>query len=142
MDSYRITLRGVGSELTSNFFPAIQLMENQNYSLCLLDLEIYDDGSITDVMRVECNLVQGSYINGRDMHILHEVTFDQGGRRPQIRSKVLHTPRHLVYLPINSKELLVALVIRLLDINGEPLNLSNSIATVRLHLRRDGSTNT
>lgn len=142
MSSYKITLRGSGSELTSNFFPAIQLLENHDYSLGLIDLEIYDDGSITDVLRVECNLIQGSYVNGKDMHILHEVTFDQSGRRPPGKFKVLHTPRHLIYLPINTKGLLNTLVIRLLDHKGEPFDLGSSTTTVRLHLRRDGSSDT
>jgi len=142
MNSCKITLRGPGSELVSNFFPAIPLLENHDYSLALIDLEIYDDGSITDVLRVECNLIQGSYVNGREMHILHESTFDQSGRRPPVRSKVLLAPRNLIYLPINTRYFLDTLVIRLLDHNGVPFDLRNNTTTVRLHLRKDGTSNT
>ena len=84
------------------------------------------------VIRVECNIVTGSYINGEDAHIVHEFF-------PNVPPgvKIIEVPSNVIYLPINTKSI-DSLFVRLLDQNGQLINFRDEVVTLRLHLRKDG----
>lgn len=83
-----------------------------------------------NVIRVECNLVSGSYINGEEAHTLHEFF-------PNVPPgvKIIEVPSNVIYLPINKKTI-DSISVRLLDQNGHLINFRNESVTLRLHLRK------
>lgn len=83
------------------------------------------------VVRVECNLVSGSYINSYEAHTLHEFF-------PNVPPgvKIIEVPSHPIYLPVRAKSI-DTLSVRLVDQNGSPVNFRDEIVTLRLHLRQD-----
>ena len=88
-----------------------------------------------DVIRVECNLVRGSYDNGTEGHVIHEFYPNVGPGY-----KIVEIPNTIVYLPLNVKWI-NNVTITLKDQNGERINLRNESLSVRLHIRetRHGS---
>lgn len=85
-----------------------------------------------NVVRVECNLVCGSYINGEEAHILHEFF-------PNVPPgvKIIEVPSNVIYLPINARNI-DGIYVRLLDQDGRLINFRDEIVTLRLHLRKYG----
>lgn len=83
-----------------------------------------------NVIRIECNVVRGSYDNGRESHVIHEFypTVPPG-------FKIVEIPRNVIYLPVSTTQL-DKICISLKDQRGEPINLMGEIVNVRLHLRR------
>lgn len=83
-----------------------------------------------NAIRVKCNIVSGSYLNGQPEHTLFQFY-------PQEEPgyKISITPSNVIYLPINRRVIdNVTITIvdqddRLVDFNGEPIS-------VRLHLKR------
>lgn len=80
-------------------------------------------------IRIQCNIISGSYINGKPTHTIHEFF-------PYVPAgyKIIETPMHIIYLPVNVRTLdKVKLEIvdqnnKLIDFNGEPIS-------VRLHIK-------
>lgn len=85
------------------------------------------------VIRVECNLVTGSYQNGKLSHILYEVY-------PSVPPgyKILETPKNVIYLPINTKRI-EKIVITFKDQNDKIINFRGETVNVKLHLNKNGS---
>lgn len=83
-----------------------------------------------DVIRVECNIVRGSYDNGTESHVIHEFYPNVGPGY-----KIVEIPNTIIYLPVN-----VASVnnvsISLKDQDGDFVNLRNERLSVRLHMRQ------
>jgi hypothetical protein len=85
-------------------------------------------------IRVVCSIVQGSFDNGSESHIIHEfqLAVDPG-------YKIIETPANVIYLPVNTRKV-QSIVIRLEDQNGRLVNFANETISLRLHLRkRNGS---
>jgi hypothetical protein len=87
-----------------------------------------------NVLRIECNIVSGSYTNGIEDHILFEfpIDVDPGYKLQSIPS----TP---VYLPVNTQRI-DHIVLRIIDEFGRLVDFAGETINIRLHLkRRDGS---
>lgn len=84
----------------------------------------------TTVIRIECDIVSGSYINGEPSHILHEFALNVP---PGYR--IIEIPKNAIYFPIN-QNIISCIHIRLLDINNHSVNLRGEEVQLYLHLRR------
>lgn len=80
-------------------------------------------------IRVECNLISGSYVNSDRAHTIHEFTPGVG-----VGYQIIEEPNNIIYLPVNSN-LIHSVDIRLVDQDGNYVNFRNEIITIRLHLR-------
>lgn len=82
------------------------------------------------VIRIECDIVSGSYINGKPSHIIHELLVNVS---PGYR--IVEKPRNIIYLPVN-QNIISSINIRLLDTNNRPINLRGEEVQFCLHFRR------
>lgn len=82
-----------------------------------------------NVIRVECNIVRGSYDNGRESHVIHEFYPSVGPGY-----KIIEIPSTVIYLPVNVQRL-DKITIQLKDQNGDLVNLRDESLSLRLHLR-------
>lgn len=84
----------------------------------------------TTVIRIECDIVSGSYINGEPSHIIHEFALNVP---PGYR--IIEIPKNAIYFPIN-QNIISCIHIRLLDKNNQLINLRGEEVQLYLHLRR------
>lgn len=84
----------------------------------------------TTVIRIECDIVSGSYINGKPSHIIHEFALSVP---PGYR--IIEIPKNAIYFPINQINI-SCIHIRLLDINNNLINLRGEEVQLYLHLKR------
>lgn len=83
-----------------------------------------------NVLRIEVNIVRGSYQNGNEGHIIHEF---YPSEPPGY--KIVETPQNVIYLPVNVRKL-ENITVNLVDQNHRPINLRGETVNLRLHLRR------
>lgn len=78
---------------------------------------------------VTCNIIQGSYRNGVNNHILH--TF-----YPSVAPgyKIVEKPQNLVYLPLNTS-FISDVVLNILDQDGDHIDFRGEDITVRIHIK-------
>ena len=83
-----------------------------------------------NVIRVECNIVRGSYDNGAESHVLHEFY-------PLVEPgfKIVESPNPIIYLPLNVRQI-NNVTVTLKDQCGRLVNFRKETISVRLHLRR------
>lgn len=83
-----------------------------------------------DVIRITCNIVRGSYIDGVEGHVLHEFY-------PSVAPgfKIVEKPNTVTYLPINKQNSLEEFIIALEDQNGELVNFRDENINIRLVIR-------
>ena len=84
-------------------------------------------------IRVECNIISGSYYTNNPSHTLYEFspTVDPG-------YSINIEPRNLIFLPVNEKKL-YNITLNLLDQDSRPVNFRGEEVVIRLELRRNGS---
>lgn len=83
-----------------------------------------------NTINITCNIVQGSYVNGTNQHILH--TF-----YPTVPPgfKIVEKPHNLIYLPLNTTHI-SDIVLNVLDQDGDAVNFRGEIITLRIHIRQ------
>lgn len=84
----------------------------------------------TTVVRVECDIVSGSFINNEPSHIIHEFALNVP---PGYR--IIEIPKNAIYFPINQNNI-SSIHIKLLDIRNRLINLRGEEVQLYLHLRR------
>lgn len=84
----------------------------------------------TTVVRIECDIVSGSYINGKSSHIIHEFA-------PNVPPgyRLIEIPKNVIYFPVNQNNI-TSINIRILDIKNNLINLRGEEVQLYLHLRR------
>lgn len=84
--------------------------------------------SITSI-RVDCNVIAGSYHNGTQSHTLHEFS-------PTVAPgyRIIEVPRQIVYYPLNTN-VLDTIRIALRNQEGHTVNLQDEELSVRLHIK-------
>ena len=87
-----------------------------------------------NVIRVECNIITGSYINGKHAHTLHEFSPSVGPGY-----KIVEVPRNVIYLPVNVKRI-SSITLRLVDQTDNIINFQGETITIRLHLKPRNAT--
>jgi hypothetical protein len=83
-----------------------------------------------NTIKIECNIVTSSYINGKPSHVIHTFfpTVPPG-------FKIVETPSNIIYLPINTR-LIDNLSLKIVDQNGKLINFRQETVTVTLHLKK------
>lgn len=81
---------------------------------------------------VDCNLVQGAFRNNKPSHILYETDISVP---PGFR--LVKEPSSPIYMDINTKTI-HSIVLRLVDQNGDLIDLASEAVTVRLELKEHG----
>lgn len=84
-----------------------------------------------DVIRIDCDIVSGSYMNGRHCHTIHQ--FSHG--KVDVGHKYIEIPRPIVYLPIRERNLR-SIQISIVDQHGEPIDFRGEQITCRIHIKR------
>lgn len=82
-------------------------------------------------LRVDCDLITGSYHNGMSTHTIYEFSpsVDPG-------YKIAEQPKHLIYLPV-VRHRISTLNITILDQVGELVDFRGENITCRIHIKRD-----
>jgi hypothetical protein len=84
-------------------------------------------------IRVECNIISGTYYANNRSHTLYEFspTVDPG-------FSINIEPRNLIYLPVNRQQI-DNITLTLLDQNSKPINFRGEEIVIRLELKHNGS---
>lgn len=84
----------------------------------------------TTVLRVECDIISGSFVNGKPSHIIHEFA-------PNVPPgyRIIEVPKNIIYFPVNQTSI-SSINIRILDVSGNLVNLRNEEIQLYLHLKR------
>lgn len=106
------------------------------------DKEIYEKGTyhiskkpvdivkITSI-RVECNIITGSYYNDKLMHTLYEFPLDV----PPGYS-IQNTPANIIYMPLLNSDQIDNITLAICDQNGAEVNFRGERIVVRLELKK------
>lgn len=83
-----------------------------------------------NTLLIRCNIVQDSYKDGENQHILHSFypTVEPG-------FKIVETPTNVIYLPVNVQRV-DNITLSVLDQAGDIVNFRGEVITVRLHLKK------
>lgn len=89
---------------------------------------------ITNTIRVECNIIHGSFINSKSSHVLHEFS-------PTVPPgyQIIECPPNLVYLPLLKANTIQNLQIRIVNEQGNLVNFRKETISIRLHIRKKSS---
>lgn len=95
----------------------------------------HDSDSQVDILpltaiRIECDLVHGSYTNGVVSHIIHEFV-------PNVPPgyRFIEAPANVIYFPVNKKNI-SSVTIKVIDIEGNFIDFRGETIQLRLHLRK------
>lgn len=86
-----------------------------------------------DVIRIECDIISGSYINGNHCHTIHQFSHckvDPG-------YKFIEVPPHIIYLPIKEKQLR-SIQISIVDQDGNLIDFRGEQISCRIHIKQVG----
>lgn len=80
-------------------------------------------------IRVECNVVGGSYLNDQKVHTIHQFF-------PKVNPgfKIIEVPAKIIYLPITVKTI-EYLELHIVDQNGNLINFQGEEITVKVHIK-------
>lgn len=130
--SLTVTFSGKSSVLQADFFPEITLEPDSNYSCALLDLIIYQISNLDkikqiDLVRINCDIISGSYINGKRCHTIHQFPASTS----QAKNKIfVEIPKHISYLPVKPKNLR-SIQISIVDCDGKLVDISGGTISCR-----------
>lgn len=132
---------GSSSVLKASFFPDIMLDVNSTFNCALLDLFIHGADDINKIknsnfIRIECDIVSGSYINGERSHTIHQFTANSTNVKGDTLALI---PKHICYLPIKNNHLR-SIQITIVDKKGELIVLKGEI-NCRIIIKRENSEN-
>lgn len=82
-----------------------------------------------NIVRVQCNIISGSFCNGASSHTIYEFNIDT-----PVGFKVVENPSNILYLPVNTNEL-HTITVSLVDENGSPINLRGEKVAITLYLK-------
>lgn len=84
-----------------------------------------------NVIRIECNITSGAYINNQPSHTIHEFF-------PIVEPgyKIIEVPKHVIYLPVTVKTI-HSLCVNVVDQNGQLINFRGETITVRIHIKKN-----
>lgn len=125
----------IESSLPINFLPRDSIRDILGFeSVYLKENEFHESSNLIqiikiNVLQIECNIVTGSYKNGKTVHTLHEFS-------PRVPAgyKIIEVPTTIIYLPVNTR-LITNITIRIVDQDGRLINFKEEEITLRLHLK-------
>lgn len=83
-----------------------------------------------NVIRVECNIIKGAFLNNRPAHTIHEFPLNVPPGY-----KIIETPQNVIYFPVTVKSI-HELDLTLVDQDNNQINFRGETITVRLHLKK------
>lgn len=88
------------------------------------------DISPVNTLRIQCNIIENSYNNGRPDHTIHEFS-------PTVPPgyQIIEVPSSIIYLPVNV-EIIDTISLSVVDESGQLVNFRNENISIRLHLRK------
>lgn len=86
------------------------------------------------VIRIECNLATGSFLNGKPTHSIYEFfpTVPPGYH-------ITQEPTTPIYLPITNIKCITDITLRVVDQHGCLISFQNETITIRVHIRKHGA---
>lgn len=83
-----------------------------------------------NVIRVECNIIKGAYLNNKPAHTIHEFS-------PKVPPgyKIIETPQNVIYFPVTVKSI-HDISLSIVDQDSQIINFRGETLTVRLHIKR------
>lgn len=83
-----------------------------------------------NIIRIECDLIRGSYINNMPAHTIHEFS-------PRVPPgyKIIEVPNKVIYFPVTVKSI-SSVHITLVDQNNDLINFRGETITVRVHIKK------
>lgn len=137
--SITVAFQGSTSVLQTDFLPEIMLNDNYIYSCALLDLFIINNKEVNeivalDVVRIDCDIISNSYINGQTSHVIHQ--FATNASRVKGRTLV-EIPKNLNYFPIKVNRCLHSIQISIHNQKGEPVIIKSGDIICRINIKRD-----
>lgn len=86
--------------------------------------------SRVNVIRIECDIIHGSYLNNKKTHTLHEFF-------PRVAAgyKIIESPQNVIYFP-TAKTTFDSITLSFLDQNHKQINFRGEIITARIHIKR------
>lgn len=84
----------------------------------------------TTVVRIECDIISGSFINGKPSHIIYEFA-------PNVPPgyRIIEIPKNIIYFPVNHNNI-SSINIKILDIKNNLINFRGEEIQLYLHLRK------
>lgn len=78
---------------------------------------------------IDCSIAEGSYLNGKPVHIIHQFF-------PNVSPgfKIIESPQNIIYFPVIVK-VIDKLTIKILDQNLNIVDFRNETVTIRLHIK-------
>lgn len=83
-----------------------------------------------NVIRVECSIVKGSYLNGEPSHTIHEFS-------PRVAPgyKIIEVPQNVIYFPVTVKNI-HSISLSIVDQQNRPINFRGETITIRIHIKK------
>jgi hypothetical protein len=81
-------------------------------------------------LNIDCNIAEGSYLNGQPVHIIHQFF-------PSVAPgfKIIESPQNVIYFPVTVK-VVDKIILKIVDQDGELVNFRQEVITIRLHLKK------
>lgn len=110
--------------------------ENENNSRLFEKGWLYRSNHIVkitdiDVIRIDCDIASGSYINGRHCHTIHQ--FSHCKVPPGY--KFIEVPQHIIYLPIKENRLR-SIQLSVVDQDGNLIDFRGEQISCRIHIKK------
>lgn len=85
------------------------------------------------IIRVDCNIISGAYLNSSDCHILFEFDIDVGPGY-----KITKEPQNIIYMPIipEGRQFIDNISLRILDDDGDLIDFRGEKIIVKLELKK------
>ena len=80
---------------------------------------------------IDCSIAEGSYLNGRPVHIIHQLFSNVP---PGF--KIFESPKTIIFLPVTVK-VIDKITVKILDQNLDLVNFRKETITVRLHVKKN-----
>lgn len=83
-----------------------------------------------NVIRIECNIINGSYLNGEPSHTIHEFS-------PRVPPgyKIIEVPQNVIYFPVTVKNI-HSISLSIVDQQNRLINFRGETITIRLHIKK------
>lgn len=83
-----------------------------------------------NVIRVECNIIAGSFLNNKPSHTIHQFS-------PRVPPgyKIIEAPQNVIYFPVTVKNI-HTLNLTIIDQENNSINFRGETITVRLHIKK------
>nr|WP_253308887.1 hypothetical protein [Rickettsia endosymbiont of Ceutorhynchus assimilis] len=121
-----------------DFEPQDSIGQLLGFSPLILDANTLHESDIpveiiqVTTIRIECNIISGSYYTNNPSHTLYEFTptVDPG-------YSIIVEPRNLIYLPVNRSRI-DNITLNILDQEARPVNFRGEEIVVKLELKKHG----